>query len=55
VEVSSKLIEPEKTDNLLSFDEKQKLEGDGAFQEKSKRIKKVNLGGPELLRKTHGL
>jgi hypothetical protein len=24
VEVSSKLIEPEKTDNLLSFDEKKK-------------------------------
>jgi ATP-dependent RNA helicase RhlE len=40
VEVSSKLIEPEKTDNLLSFDEKQKLEGDSAFQEKSKRKKK---------------
>jgi ATP-dependent RNA helicase RhlE len=27
VEVSSKLIEPEKTDNLLSFDEKNKTRG----------------------------
>jgi ATP-dependent RNA helicase RhlE len=34
---------------------KTKLEGDGAFQEKSKRIKKVNLGGLSYQEKTHGL
>jgi hypothetical protein len=36
------LSSPEKTDKLLSFNEEEKLDGDGAF-EKSKRI---NLGGP---------
>ena len=34
---------------------KQKLAGDGAFQEKSKKNKKVNLGGPGVTKKkTHG-
>ena len=34
---------------------KVKLEGDGAFHEKSKKNKKVNLGGPsKTKKKTHG-
>jgi hypothetical protein len=51
VEVSSKLIEPEKTDNLLSFDEKKKLEGDSAFQEKVKKNKKSQFGRAWVTRK----
>jgi len=56
VEVSLKLIEPEKDRQPIKFlIKKQKLEGDGAFQEKSKKNKKVNLGGPGVTKKkTHG-
>jgi ATP-dependent RNA helicase RhlE len=56
VEVSSKLIEPEKERQAVKFlTKKKKLEGDGAFQEKSKKNKKVNLGGPGVTKKkTHG-
>nr|WP_129025336.1 DEAD/DEAH box helicase [Flavobacterium sp. YO12] len=47
VEISSKLIEPEKDKQPIKFlMKKVKLEGDGAFHEKSKKNKKVNLGGP---------
>jgi ATP-dependent RNA helicase RhlE len=56
VEVSSKLIEPEKERQAVKFLMKKKtLDGDGAFQEKSKKNKKVNLGGPGVTKKkTHG-
>jgi ATP-dependent RNA helicase RhlE len=56
VEISLKLIEPEKDRQPIKFlMKKQKLEGDGAFQEKSKKNKKVNLGGPGVTKKkTHG-
>ncbi|TRX40790.1 DEAD/DEAH box helicase [Flavobacterium restrictum] len=56
VEVSAKLIEPEKDRQAIKFlMKKQKLEGDGAFHEKSKKNKKVNLGGPGVTKKkTHG-
>lgn len=56
VEISIKLIEPEKDRQPLKFlMKKQKLEGDGAFHEKSKKNKKVNLGGPGITKKkTHG-
>jgi ATP-dependent RNA helicase RhlE len=56
VEVSQKLIEPEKDRQPIKFlMKKQKLEGDGAFHEKSKKNKKVNLGGPGVTKKkTHG-
>ncbi|MFT5713785.1 MAG: ATP-dependent RNA helicase RhlE [Flavobacterium sp.] len=56
VEVSSKLIEPEKERQAVKFlMKKKKLDGDGAFQEKSKKNKKVNLGGPGVTKKkTHG-
>jgi ATP-dependent RNA helicase RhlE len=56
VEISLKLIEPEKDKLPIKFlMKKQKLEGDGAFQEKSKKNKKVNLGGPGVTKKkTHG-
>lgn len=56
VEISSKLIEPEKDRLPMKFMMKKvKLEGDGAFQEKSKKNKKVNLGGPGVTKKkTHG-
>jgi ATP-dependent RNA helicase RhlE len=56
VEVSSKLIEPEKERQVVKFLMKKKtLDGDGAFQEKSKKNKKVNLGGPGVTKKkTHG-
>jgi len=56
VEVSAKLIEPEKDRQPIKFlMKKQKLAGDGAFQEKSKKNKKVNLGGPGVTKKkTHG-
>jgi len=34
---------------------KPKLEGDGAFHEKSKKNQKINLGGPsKTKKKTHG-
>lgn len=56
VEISTKLIEPEKDRQPIKFlMKKQKLEGDGAFHEKSKKNKKVNLGGPGVTKKkTHG-
>jgi ATP-dependent RNA helicase RhlE len=56
VEISSKLIEPEKDRQPMKFMMKKvKLEGDGAFHEKSKKNKKVNLGGPGVTKKkTHG-
>ncbi|KAF2334948.1 DEAD/DEAH box helicase [Flavobacterium daemonense] len=56
VEISSKLIEPEKDKQPIKFlMKKVKLEGEGAFHEKSKKNKKVNLGGPsKTKKKTHG-
>jgi ATP-dependent RNA helicase RhlE len=56
VEISTKLIEPEKDRQPMKFMMKKvKLEGEGAFQEKSKKNKKVNLGGPGVTKKkTHG-
>ncbi len=55
VEISSKLIEPEKERPVIKFVRKKKPDGDGAFQEKSKKNKKVNLGGPGVTKKkTHG-
>ncbi|MRX39806.1 DEAD/DEAH box helicase [Flavobacterium sp. LC2016-23] len=56
VEISSKLIEPEKERQPIKFlMKKQKLSGDGAFHEKDKKNKKVNLGGPsKTKKKTHG-
>lgn len=56
VEVSVKLIGPEKDRQPIKIlMKKPKLTGDGAFQEKSKKNKKVNLGGPGVTKKkTHG-
>ncbi|WP_426485796.1 DEAD/DEAH box helicase [Flavobacterium sp. 2] len=56
VEVSTKLIEPEKDRQPIKFlMKKVKLDGEGAFHEKSKKNKKVNLGGPsKTKKKTHG-
>lgn len=56
VEVSIKLIEPEKDRQPVKFlMKKVKLEGEGAFHEKDKKNKKVNLGGPsKTKKKTHG-
>lgn len=56
VEISTLLIGPEKDKQPIKFlMKKVKLEGDGAFQEKSKKNKKVNLGGPsKTKKKTHG-
>lgn len=56
VEVSSKLIEPEKDRQPIKFlMKKVKLDGEGAFHEKTKKNKKVNLGGPGVTKKkTHG-
>ncbi|MBS7253081.1 DEAD/DEAH box helicase [Flavobacterium branchiicola] len=56
VEVSIKLIEPEKDRQPIKFlMKKVKLEGDGAFHDKAKKNKKVNLGGPsKTKKKTHG-
>lgn len=56
VEISAKLIEPEKDKQPIKFlMKKQKLTGDGAFHEKDKKNKKVNLGGPsKTKKKTHG-
>ncbi|MFH6997001.1 DEAD/DEAH box helicase [Flavobacterium sp. FlaQc-57] len=56
VEISTKLIEPEKDKQPIKFlMKKQKLSGDGAFHEKDKKNKKVNLGGPsKTKKKTHG-
>ena len=56
VEISTKLIGPEKDKQPIKFLlKKPKLEGDGAFHEKAKKNKKVNLGGPsKTKKKTHG-
>jgi ATP-dependent RNA helicase RhlE len=56
VSISDKLIEPEKDRQVVKFLMKKKnLDGDGAFHEKSKKNKKVNLGGPGVTKKkTHG-
>ncbi|WP_417941879.1 DEAD/DEAH box helicase [Flavobacterium sp. RS13.1] len=56
VEISTKLIEPEKDKQPIKFlMKKVKLEGDGAFHEKAKKNQKVNLGGPsKTKKKTHG-
>jgi ATP-dependent RNA helicase RhlE len=56
VEISLKLIEPEKDKQPIKFlMKKQTLKGDGAFHEKDKKNKKVNLGGPsKTKKKTHG-
>ena len=56
VEISTKLIGPEKEKQLIKFLLKRpKLEGDGAFHEKAKKNTKVNLGGPSKTKnKTHG-
>ncbi|MNF28209.1 ATP-dependent RNA helicase RhlE [compost metagenome] len=56
VEISAKLIEPEKDRQPIKFlMKKVKLDGDGAFHEKDKKNKKINLGGPsKTKKKTHG-
>jgi ATP-dependent RNA helicase RhlE len=48
IEISEKLLEFEKEKKKVKFLLKRpKLEGGSAFQEKSEKNKKVNLGGPE--------
>ncbi len=56
VPISLKLIGPEKDKQPIKFlIKKPKLEGDGAFHDKAKKNKKVNLGGPsKTKKKTHG-
>jgi ATP-dependent RNA helicase RhlE len=52
VEISLKLIEPEKDKQPIKFlMKKVKLDGEGAFHEKAKKNKKVNLGGPSKTKK----
>jgi ATP-dependent RNA helicase RhlE len=52
VTVSTKLIGPEKDKQPIKFLlKKPKLEGEGAFHEKAKKNKKVNLGGPSKTKK----
>jgi len=52
VEISTKLIEPEKDKLPIKFLlKKPKLDGNGAFHEKAKKNKKVNLGGPSKTKK----
>ncbi len=52
VEISTLLIGPEKEKEKIKFLlKKPKLAGDGAFQEKSAKNKKVNLGGPSKTKK----
>src|SRR5690606_39695014 len=52
VEISTQLIGPEKEKEKIKFLlKKPKLEGDGAFHEKSEKNKKVNLGGPSKTKK----
>jgi ATP-dependent RNA helicase RhlE len=52
VEISLKLIGPEKDKEPIKFLlKKPKLDGDGAFHEKAKKNKKVNLGGPSKTKK----
>lgn len=56
VEISTLLIGPEKEKEKVKFLlKKPKPDGAGAFHEKSKKNKKVNLGGPsKTKKKTHG-
>lgn len=56
VAISDKLIGPEKDRQQFKVLIKtKKIEGDGAFHEKSKKNQKVNLGGPGITKKkTHG-
>ncbi|MFC6877189.1 DEAD/DEAH box helicase [Flavobacterium myungsuense] len=56
VPISLKLIGPEKDKQPIKFlMKKPKLDGDGAFHDKAKKNKKVNLGGPsKTKKKTHG-
>jgi ATP-dependent RNA helicase RhlE len=52
VAISDKLIEAEKDREKIKFlQKKPKLEGDGAFHEKSKKNTKINLGGPSKTKK----
>lgn len=52
VEISTQLIGPEKEKEKVKFlMKKPKLDGDGAFHEKSEKNKKVNLGGPSKTKK----
>ena len=52
VEISTKLIEPEKEKQQIKFLlKKPKLDGKGAFHEKAKKNKKINLGGPSKTKK----
>lgn len=52
VAISSKLIDPEKDKQPIKFLlKKPKLDGSGAFHEKAKKNKKVNLGGPSKTKK----
>jgi len=52
VEISTKLIGPEKDKQPIKFlMKKPKLDGDGAFHDKAKKNKKVNLGGPSKTKK----
>ena len=52
VEISLKLIGPEKEKEKIKFlTGKPKLVGEGAFQDKAKKNKKVNLGGPSKTKK----
>jgi ATP-dependent RNA helicase RhlE len=52
VEISLVLIGPEKEKQIVKFLLKnKKLDGDGAFHEKSAKNKKVNLGGPSKTKK----
>lgn len=52
IEISTLLIGPEKDKQPIKFlMKKVKLEGDGAFHEKAKKNKKVNLGGPSKTKK----
>ena len=52
VEISLKLIGPEKDKQPIKFLLKnKKLEGEGAFHDKAKKNKKVNLGGPSQTKK----
>lgn len=56
IEISTLLIGPEKDKQPVKFlMKKVKLDGDGAFHEKTTKNKKVNLGGPsKTKKKTHG-
>jgi len=52
VEISLKLIGPEKDKQPMKFLlKKPKLDGEGAFHDKAKKNKKVNLGGPSKTKK----